>query len=156
MNTQEVVKKSFWKSKQFLYTIAILMVIGFIVGPSGSEPQQTSNTVTQPVSTTQPQQEKAPTISKDDTMKEFQRLMELSKQSGLVTSYEMDENTSLKIYVGKIWYGQEVQFKKDMIAKFSTLQQTIYGRHRLEVRDAYSNEKVAEVTAFSDSLEVYK
>jgi len=82
--------------------------------------------------------------------------MDLSKASGLVKSYEMTKDTPLKIFVSKIWYTQEVQFKKDMVAKFSTLQQTIYGRHRLEVRDAFSNEKVAEVTAFSGSIEILK
>jgi hypothetical protein len=36
------------------------------------------------------------------------------------------------------------------------LQDAMSGRHHFEVRNAHSNEKVGEVTAFSGSLEVYK
>ena len=125
----------------------ILFVIWFFWSMSGDtnspSPETTQSTQTQ-------------TISKEDAQKEFNRLMNLSKQSGLVKSYEMNENTSLKIFVSNIWYSQEVQFKKDMLAKFSSLQQSIYGRHRLEVRDANSNEKLAEITAFSGGIEIYK
>lgn len=95
-------------------------------------------------------------LSKTEALKEFERLMNLSKKSGLVKSYEMNENTSLKIFVSNVWYSQEVQFKKDMIVKFSSLEEQIYGRHRLEVLDAYSNEKLAEITAFGGSAEIYK
>lgn len=153
MNIQEVPKSSFLRSKKFIAVVGVIVVIWIVVISSDNSAPAPAN---QPPSTAQPPQEQTPTMSKDDATKEFERLMELSKLSGLVTSYEIDENTSLKIYVGKVWYTQEVQFKKDAIAKFSMLQQAIYGRHRLEVRDAYSNEKVAEVTAFSGSLEIYK
>lgn len=125
----------------------ILFIIWFfwsISGDTNSPPQE----VAQPTQTQ--------TISKEDAQKEFDRLMNLSKQSGLVKSYEMNENTSLKIFASNVWYSQEVQFKKDMLAKFSSLQQSIYGRHRLEVRDVNSNEKLAEITAFSGSIEIYK
>ena len=46
-------------------------------------------------------------------MKEFERLMNLSKQSGLVKSYEMSADTSLVIFVSNVWYSQEVGFKKE-------------------------------------------
>ena len=132
----------------------ILFVIWFFWSMSGD-----NSSTSQPVDIEQgkvAQTSQTPTISKEDAEKEFNRLMDLSKKSGLVKSYEMNENTSLKIFVSNIWYSQEVQFKKDMLAKFSSLEQSIYGRHRLEVRDAYSNEKLAEVTAFSGGIEIYK
>ncbi len=49
-----------------------------------------------------------------------------------------------------------VTFKKDFLAKVATLQQASTGRHFFEVRDAHSNEKVGEVTAFERSLQVYR
>jgi hypothetical protein len=156
MEQQE--KKPFYKKKWFI-GLAIFFGIGLIGTIFDDTPRPTpTSTPTQEVKT-ETQKETTttkPIISKDEAQKEFDRLIGLSKQSGLVTSYEMTAETPLKIFVSKVWYTQEVSFKKDMIAKFSTLEQAIYGRHRLEVRDAYSNEKVAEVTAFSGSLEVYK
>lgn len=151
---EQQVKKPFYKKWWFI-TLAAFCVIGTITTATDSTPTPPS----QPVQAAQPtvaSSSQTATVSKADALKEFNRLMDLSKQSGLVKSYEMDENTALTIYVSNIWYTQEVQFKKDMVAKFSTLEQEIYGRHRLEVRDAYSNELLAEVTAFSGSIEVYK
>jgi hypothetical protein len=85
--------------------------------------------------------------------------MALAKKATLVTSYEFS-NTAHIIYVGPIWYTQTVQQKKDFIAKISMLQAQINGKgdswEWFTVNDDHSNEKVAEVTAFSGSLEVYK
>lgn len=92
---------------------------------------------------------------KEVAQKELDELIKLMKEEGLVQSYEFSESQNV-VYVGKVWYTQNVQFKKDFLAKLSTLKETITGYHRFEVRDALSNEKVAEVTAFSGSLEVYK
>jgi phage regulator Rha-like protein len=136
------------KKKQNTVAIVFLVIFAFFIWIffSGG-----TNNPSQPAGTTSQN-----TPSKEVALKEFTRLMDLSKKSGLVKSYEMDENTSLKIFVSNVWYSQEVQFKKDMIAKFSSLEEQIYGRHRLEVLDAYSNEKLAEITAFSGSIEIYK
>lgn len=149
-------KKPFYKRKKFLYGLAIFFVIGYIgslfdktPAPQPVQVIKTEQPAVAPTPTT-------PTVSKADALKEFERLMDLSKQSGLVKTYEMSAEASLVIFVSNVWYTQEVQFKKNMLAKFSTLEQDIYGRHRLEVRDAYSNEKLAEVTAFSGSVEIYK
>jgi hypothetical protein len=154
----EQVKKPFYKKTWFI-VLAIFFGVGLIgsIFDNTPAPEPITSAPSQPIPT-QPVQQAitTQTTSKDDALKEFNKLMDLSKKSGLVKSYEMGQNTSLVIYVGNVWYSQEVQFKKDMIAKFSMLEQSIYGRHRLEVRDAYSNEKLAEVTAFSASLEVYK
>lgn len=154
---EQPVKKPIYKRTWFI-VLAIFFGIGFIGTLFDDTPRPTP-TPSAPVVKEEPKEEVKPQVSqasKDETMKEFKRLMDLSIASGLVKSYEMTKDTPLKIFVSKIWYTQEVQFKKDMVAKFSTLQQTIYGRHRLEVRDAFSNEKVAEVTAFSGSIEILK
>ena len=92
---------------------------------------------------------------KDAAQKELTEFMGLAKSAGLVASYDFSETGNI-VYVGNIWYTQTVQFKKDFLAKIAMLKEKITGYHRFEVRDAYSNEKVAEVTAFSGSLEVYK
>ena len=154
---EQEVKKPFYK-KKWVIGLAIFFGIGFIGTLFDDTPRPTP-TPSAPVVKEEPKEEVKPQVSqasKDEAMKEFKRLMDLSIASGLVKSYEMTKDTPLKIFVSKIWYTQEVQFKKDMVAKFSTLQQTIYGRRRLEVRDAFSNEKVAEVTAFSGSIEILK
>lgn len=150
-------KKPFYKKKWFI-GLAIFFGIGLVGTIFDDTPPRPVTTSTPEVKQEAPKETETakPTISKEEAQKEFDRLMDLSKQSGLVKSYEMSADTSLKIFVSKLWYTQEVSFKKDMIAKFSSLEQAIYGRHRLEVRDAFSNEKVAEVTAFSGSFEVYK
>ena len=154
---EQEVKKPFYK-KKWVIGLAIFFGIGFIGTLFDDTPRPTP-TPSAPVVKEEPKEEVKPQVSqasKDEAMKEFKRLMDLSIASGLVKSYEMTKDTPLKIFVSKLWYTQEVQFKKDMVAKFSTLQQTIYGRRRLEVRDAFSNEKVAEVTAFSGSIEILK
>ena len=130
----------------------------------GTDPQISTDTPTQ-ITSTEPdttkvaseptQVEGQPSQTKEQAQKELDEVMELSKTAGLVTSYEFSEKANV-IYVGKVWYTQTVAFKKDFMAKVSTLKKTITGYHRFEVLDAYSNEKVAEVTAFSGSLEVYK
>lgn len=92
---------------------------------------------------------------KDAAQKELVEFMNLAKGAGMVTSYEFSE-TGNTVYVGNIWYTQTVQFKKDFLGKIALLKQKITGYHHFEVHDAYSNDKVAEVTAFGGSLEVYK
>ena len=82
--------------------------------------------------------------------------MGLAKESGLVMSYDFTPDKGWTVYVGSVLYSQTVQFKKDFLAKIATLRKRITGYTFFEIRDAFSNEKVAEVTAFSSSLEVYK
>ena len=94
-------------------------------------------------------------VDKDKAKKDLDELMALSKKAGLVTSYEFSDSANV-VYVSKLWYTQTVQFKKDFLEKVSILKESTTGYHRFEVVDAYSNDKVAEVTAFSGSLEVYK
>ena len=81
--------------------------------------------------------------------------MNIAKTAGLVSSYEFSDRATV-VYADMIWYTQTVSFKKDFIAKVALLKEKITGYRHFEVRDAYSNEKLAEVTAFLGSLEVYK
>jgi hypothetical protein len=92
---------------------------------------------------------------KDKAKKELDDLMALGKKSGLVTSYEFSD-TATVVYVSKYWYTQTVVFKKDFLAKVSYLKEKMTGYRHFKVIDAYSNEKVAEVTAFTGAFEVYK
>ena len=96
-----------------------------------------------------------PSQSKEDAQKELDNLMNIAKTAGLVSSYEFSDRATV-VYADMIWYTQTVSFKKDFIAKVALLKEKITGYRHFEVRDAYSNEKLAEVTAFLGSLEVYK
>jgi uncharacterized protein YpmB len=125
--------------------IFIFIIIMFVNMFSGSNKPQTITENTQPISQ----------ISKDQAQKELVDLMALSKKAGLVTSYEFSEKAT-EIFIGKTWYSQTVEFKKDFIAKVGLLKKAITGYTHFEARDAYNNEKVAEITAFSQSIEIYK
>lgn len=96
-----------------------------------------------------------PTENRDAAKKELTDFMALAKKSGLVDSYEFSDMATV-VYVSSLWYTQTVTFKKDFLAKTAVLKDGATGHKHFEVRDAHSNEKVAEVTAFSQSLEVYK
>jgi hypothetical protein len=94
-------------------------------------------------------------ISKEDAGKQLKDLMDTAMKANIVSSYEFSESKNV-VYAGKGWYTQKVSFKKDFLAKLSSLKQVATGYRHFEVRDAYSDEKIAEVTAFGGSLEVYK
>lgn len=86
---------------------------------------------------------------------ELKDTMGLAIKSGLVTSYEFSD-TKRVVYAGDVWYTQTVAFKKDFLGSIAISLKTSTGHHSFEVLDAYSNQKVAEVTAFSGSIEVYR
>ena len=92
---------------------------------------------------------------KETARKELDEYLKLAGKAGLVTSYEFSD-TARVIYIGNVWYTQKVDFKKDFLGAVALRLKTITGYHNFKVLDAYSNEKVAEVTAFSGSLEVYR
>ncbi|MFH1365998.1 MAG: hypothetical protein ABIG99_01240 [Patescibacteria group bacterium] len=127
-------------------TIFVFFIIFLLSMFSGSDEPKT---VTE--SAKQPEQQ----ISKDEAQKELAEFMALSKVAGLITSYEFSEKAT-EVFVGSFWYTQKVEFKKDFIAKIGLLKKAITGYAHFEARDAYSNEKVAEITAFSQSVEIYK
>ncbi len=94
-------------------------------------------------------------ISKESAQKDLDEIISLGKKAGLIVSYEFSDKATV-VYIGSTWYTQTVAFKKDFMAKIASLKKVITGYNHFEARDAYSNEKVAEVTAFSNSIEVYK
>ncbi|KKW36036.1 hypothetical protein A2852_00095 [Candidatus Adlerbacteria bacterium RIFCSPHIGHO2_01_FULL_54_23] len=93
--------------------------------------------------------------AKAAAQEQLNRVMSLAKKARLITTYEFSDSAAV-VYADTAWYIQTVQFKKDFLAKIGTLKKQITGYQHFEVRDAYSNEKVAEITSFGGSLEVYK
>lgn len=136
--------------------IVALMVIGSL---SSDEPSQ------QPAEQQTPKQEtvvekpaevpQEPQVSKEEAQNQLVELMELSKAAKIVTSYEFSEK-AVVVYVDKAWYEQPATFKKDFLARVASLKKITTGYKHFEIRDTYSDEKVAEVTSFTGSLEVYK
>jgi hypothetical protein len=144
-----------WTLKRKIIAGVVLLIvapiaIGIAVGDANPP---TTSTYTPPVTAKVEEVKDAKT--KVTAQKELDEVLTLSKNAGVVTSYEFSESANV-VFVGSGWYTQTVEFKKDFLAKISNLKERATGYHRFEVRDAYSNEKVAEVTAFSGSLEVYK
>lgn len=137
------------------FGIIVLVIILASIGGNDS-PSSTSQApvVTQPVTSTASVPEK-PQRTAMQAQKELDEFMALAKKAELVTTYEFSDKASV-VYVGKVWYTQTVQMKKDFLAYISMIKKDITGYNHFVVRDAYSDEKVAEVTAFSKSLEVYK
>lgn len=149
-----------WVNRHPFFTIFLFfMFIGFLGMLGGGESSETSSVVAppvQPVQTSTPSP--APVVSdasKAEAQKELNENMRLAKAANLVTSYEFSDKASV-VYIGPIWYTQPVSFKKDFLAGTARLKKIITGFGHFEVRDGNSNEKVAEVTSFTQSLEVYK
>lgn len=143
------IKKPLYK-RLWVWVLGFIAFIIIIVAANGSS-TPTNNPTPQTNQTTPAQ----PTLSKADATSQLKDVMTLAKKSGLVTTYEFSEKANV-VYVSGVWYSMTVQFKKDFMAKIAMLKEAITGYHHFEVRDAYSDEKVGEVTAFSGSLEVYK
>lgn len=97
----------------------------------------------------------APVIDRSAAEKELKDFMALAAKAQLVDSYEFSDMATV-VYVGPMWYTQTVTLKKDFLAKVAMLKEAATGYKHFEARDAHSNEKVGEVTAFTQSLEVYK
>lgn len=93
--------------------------------------------------------------AKEKAEEELKAFMDLSIQATLVSSYEFSESANV-VYVGSIWYSQTAIQKKDFLAYVAKAKKEATGYHHFEVHDAYTDEKVAEVTAFSGALKVYK
>jgi len=92
---------------------------------------------------------------KEVAQKKLNNILDLSEKAGLVISYEFSESARV-IYVGNVWYTQTVKFKEDFLGSIAQPLKEVSGYHHFKVLDAYSNEKVGEVTAFSGSIKVYK
>ena len=143
-------KKKSQKGLGCLVIVITIIVIGVMVNTFSKKIPSTNTTMRTPANTS------APTNTQTaDAKKELEELMDLSNKSGLVTSYAFSD-TKTVVYVGSTWYTQTVQFKKDFLAKVALLKEKITGYKHFEARDAYSNERVGEVTSSTGSLEVYK
>lgn len=146
--------------KKILYVIGgiVAFPIILIILFSGNEPTPAKPVeqakVAQPEQAA-PAQASTETNDKQKAQEELDAIIALSKQAGVVSSYEFSETANV-VYVTDVWYSLDVSFKKDLMGKIASLKETITGYHRFEVRNAKSNEKVGEVTAFSGSIEVYK
>lgn len=160
MSEVEPVKKKWYKT---WYGIALIILVLGIVGNSMStnveKAAQTSDTPVQETTPAKPTEEET-SIAREQAQTELDDLMSKAKKAGLVTSYDfskLDANTwRWDVYVGKVWYTQTVQQKKDFIAYISLRKEVITGYRHFKVYDGYTNEKVAEVASFSGSIEVYK
>jgi len=116
--------------------------------------EQSTQKETPPPTANQPD-EQTQAAQKESAQKELSEIIELGKKADLVVSCEFSDSATV-VYIGPTWYTQTVAFKKDFIAKIGMLKKQITGYTHFEVRDAYSNEKVGEIKAFSQSIEVYK
>jgi cell division protein FtsL len=141
------------RNKKILLVFIVVISAPLLAGlTSKTEDKVVSNN---DVQNTKTEVTKENTLSKENAQKELDEIISLGKKAGLISSYEFSDKATV-VYVGDTWYTQTVSFKKDLMAKIATLKKIIIGYRHFEVRDAYSNEKVAEVAAFSGSLEVYK
>lgn len=155
METQEPYKP-FYKGKKFIWSVVIgFILIGMIFGDDTSPvPAPSAETATTPVIVPK-ETEVQKQAARAEAQEQLDALIALSKQANIVASYEFSEIANV-VYVTNVWYGLDVSFKKDLMGKIASLKEAATGYHRFEVRNSKSNEKVAEVTAFSGSIEIYK
>lgn len=145
-NFMEVQKKKYSKGLKwfvFLSVFFLVVVIGLSSGSNNKQPVAQSEQATSTVA------------DKAQSQEALDALITLSKEAGVISSYEFSETANV-VYVTDAWYNLDVSFKKDLLGKIASLKEAATGYHRFEVRNAKSNEKVAEVTAFSGSIEIYK
>jgi len=131
----------------------VLAILIVVINPAGNKDKGTQQETQKPSPATTTASNNA--AQKAQAQKELDDIIALGKKAGLVVSYEFSDRASV-VFIGATWYTQTVAFKKDFMAKVATLKKVITGYQHFEVRDAYSNEKVGEVTALTGSLEVYK
>jgi hypothetical protein len=117
--------------------------------------QQPAPQVQQEAAQPAPQQQAAPAQPTDaQAQKDLDDFMALAKQADVVSSYDFTNDSV--VYVDSNWYSMTVTQKKDFIAKIGMLKKAVTGYSHFELHDAYSDEKVGEITSFSQSVEVYK
>ena len=146
----EVQKKKYSKGLKwfvFLSVFFLVVVIGLTSGSDDKKPEQQVAVQSEQASST--------VESRQQSQEALDALITLSKEAGVISSYEFSETANV-VYVTDSWYNLDVSFKKDLMGKIASLKEAATGYHRFEVRNVKSNEKVAEVTAFSGSIEVYK
>ncbi|MFA6524573.1 MAG: hypothetical protein WC264_03385 [Candidatus Paceibacterota bacterium] len=153
---EEIKKEKVWYKRWY---VIVLLVVSFIIVISGMGGNSDNNSTPTP-KTKETATVSEPTISKEQAQKDLDKYMPMAKTAGLLTSYDfskLDDNTyRWDVFVGSNWYTQTVQQKKDFIAYIGLRKKAITGYSHFELRDGYTNEKVGEITAFSQSIEVYK
>ncbi len=105
-----------------------------------------------------PAEEVKTVVSPEQKQKDLQTLKEtmaILTENKLATSYEFSENANV-VYVSGKWYGLTAQEKKELLTSIGNVKDVATGYRWFEVRDAYSDELVAKVTAFTGSVEIYK
>ena len=158
MDTPEAPKKK-WYRTWWAYGLYVLFAVSVVVASvddSKGAPQPVATNPAPAISSEAKQvTPAAPVPDKKSAQQELDKFMALAKQADLVTSYEFSDSAAV-VYVGSAWYTMTVVQKKDFIAHVGELKKAVTGYRHFEVHDAYSDEKVAEVTSFSGSYEVYK
>lgn len=148
--TKEELEEKLNKDKKYFpfILVGILVVFAIVVSNIGGD-------TTSSKSTTSSDTKVISAEEKQKAWKNFVDSLNLMKEGGIISSYDFSETANV-IYVSTGWYTMPVQQKKDFLTSLSVMKKVATGYHRLEVRDAYSNEKVAEVTSFSGAVEIYK
>lgn len=135
------------KERQQKVILGILGVIMLVIGYNSLG--------TDTPSTPQPAQATVSPEAKQNALKQLKDVLGVAMENGLVTTYEFSDSANV-IYVSNLWYTSTVQSKQEFLNSISRIKEQATGYHRFEVRHAQSNEKVAEVTAFSGAVEIYK
>lgn len=143
-----------WLNRHPIIVLGLLFLVFVVFSVGISSNNESVVTPVTPIAPT-PSVSTQSALSKAEAQKKLNDTMKLAETANLVTSYEFSDSASV-VYAGPVWYTQSVTFKKDFMATVAMLKKSITGYAHFEVRDANSNEKVGEVTAFSGSLEVYK
>lgn len=150
----EYINKKRGKNIEGLYiALTVVLLLAFTIFlPNGNKTSE------QQVETEQAAQvSTAPETEADiaNYQKDLDEVLRLATEAGIVSDYEFSE-TKRVVYIGPAWYNQTVALKEQLLNKTALLLEKTTGFHRFEVRDAYSNELVGEVTAFSGSVKIYK
>lgn len=155
---EQIMKKPFYKKWWFI-TVVGIFILGVITPktPPSTQPQQSDKVAE---TTTKTETPKVDTVAQEKAQKELDEFMAMAKKAGLITSYDFSKlNDTVyrwDMYAGKTWYIQTVQQKKDFIAYVGIRKKIITGYSNLKLLDGYTNEKIAEITSFSSSIEIYK
>lgn len=148
--TKEELEEKLNNDRKYFPFILVGILVFFAIVVSNIEGDTSSNK-----STTSSDKKVISAEEKQKAWKNFVDSLNLMKEGGIISSYDFSE-TSNVIYVSTGWYTMPVQQKKDFLTSLSVMKEVATGYHRFEVRDAYSNELVAEVKGFSGAVEIYK